>query len=650
MNGGSFQNNGAIYGSRLWTSCGGAVCVEGGSAFFNGVEFKENIAPSDTSLGAAIYVEDGGKVVIENCTFDRNGIQTADKLAAETVIHGEDSSITITNSPFTDNAGEDLFHVEDGNLIINGGTITKTVGTNVFYLEDTQADMEGVTITDNACGVMTLENGDELVNMIGCTLGNNTPTQTEAAFVIDEPNTLILRDCTLGNTTFSDKQYVKITTSEVTREEALIGVELLREDGTVDSVRYYKDFVSGWGYAIESAKTGFFGRVAVSLYADWNTYEYGVVSIPENARMTLNLNGHKIDRAKTGPNYDGEVLYVSANADVTISGGTITGGYSETGAGGIHIKDNAKVLLNDVKVDNNKSKGTNGAAIAVYNGATLVMNGGSLSDNVMNYDAIVILLPVIPSYPYGTLYVEDATATLNNVTISDNTVGTPDAEGAAIYADSSTVTLNDCVVSGNINNEKVHYAESVIGAEDSTLIINNTDFTDNGQVSETNDSDYCSLFELVDSKLTMKGGKITGNHADKIFCLDDTKADITGVTVTGNASIILDVENDSAKVTLTDCTLDGNEPVKEEFDVIVDVKGILTMSNCDLGDTVFEDKRYVDFGNGAGVGSIFGEGSLAMVISILALVTSVVSIFLIADVKKLVSATANGADKSDAEE
>jgi hypothetical protein len=349
--------------------------------------------------------------------------------------------------------------------------------------------------------------------------------------------------------------------------------------------------------------------------------------------MTLNLNGHKIDRAKKGPNNNGEVLYVSANADVIISGGTITGGNSDNGAGGIHIKDNAKVLLNDVKVDKNKSSGTNGAAIAVYNGATLVMNGGSLSDNVMKYDVIVILLPIIPCYPYGTLYVEDATATLNNVTISDNTVGTPDAEGAAIYADSSTVTLNDCVVSGNINNEKVHYAESVIGAEDSTLIINNTDFTDNGKASDTNDGDYCSLFELVDSKLTMNGGKITGNNADKIFYLDDTQADIKGVTVTGNASIALDVDNSTAKVTLTECTLGNNSPVKEEYDVTVDTQDTLVFTNCDLGDTTYKDKRMVTFSSKA-AGSIFGEGSFTMIVSLAALAVSAACLGITMSLKK----------------
>ena len=149
----------------------------------------------------------------------------------------------------------------------------------------------------------------------------------------------------------------------------------------------------------------------------------------------------------------------------------------------------------------------------------------------------------------------------------------------------------------------------------------------------------------------MTGGTITGNHADKIFYLDDTQADITGVTITGNASIILDVDNDSAKVTLTECTLGNNDPVKKDVDVIVDIKGTLILSDCELGDTTFENKKRIDFGNSAGVGSIFGEGSLSMIVAIPALVASAVAIFLVLDMKKkAVPATVNGANKSDDEE
>ena len=145
----------------------------------------------------------------------------------------------------------------------------------------------------------------------------------------------------------------------------------------------------------------------------------------------------------------------------------------------------------------------------------------------------------------------------------------------------------------------------------------------------------------------MNGGEITGNHADKIFSLDDTKADITGVTITGNASIILDVENDSAKVTLTDCTLGNNKPVKKEFDAIVDTKGTLILMNCDLGDTTFEDKSMV-----IGVGSIFGEGSLTMIVALIALVASIASVSVCVALykKKAVPATADNAAETNSEE
>ena len=665
MNGGSLSNNKLIGTSGGHVSLGIGIYSEGSTVVLDGVEIKNNRAFNDYAPGAAIFAYQSD-VTIKNCIISENGIKTdeEDCEAAFSVIHLKSSQLTATKNKFTGN----------GSYIC--GVNTSYLGSSVIRMDDSAAvtleacDFENNNVWTllhitgisnnsafyaNKCNFL---NNNSLVYYGGtvsvfkeCTFNNNKPQDLSCVFDNDSSSLITFTDCSMGDSTYEKEKYITFEYPSVSKEEAVLGVTVAFGDGSTSFSQYYKSFEEGWDAVEEHASSASgYERVTVDLYADWNSGGHGAIEIPENARLTLNMNGHKIDRATQGPNRNGEVLYVSANADVIINDGTITGGNSDTGAGGIHIKDNARVILNNVKVDKNKSSGTNGAAIAVYNGATLVMNGGSLSDNVMKYDAIVILLPVIPLYPYGTLYVNDATATLNNVTISDNTVGTSDSEGVAIYADSSTVTLNDCVVSGNINNEKVHYAESVIGAEDSTLIINNTDFTDNGKVSDTDDIDYCSLFDLVDCKLTMTGGKITDNHADKIFYLDDSGADITGVTVTGNASIILHVDNDSAKVTLTDCTLGNNDPVKEEFDVIVDVKGTLAMSNCDLGDTVFEYKRYVDFGNGAGAGSILGEGSPAMIVAILALVASAVSIFLIVDMKKkLVPATANGAAKSDDE-
>ena len=53
----------------------------------------------------------------------------------------------------------------------------------------------------------------------------------------------------------------------------------------------------------------------------------------------------------------------------------------------------------------------------------------------------------------------------------------------------------------------------------------------------------------------------------------------------------------------------------------------------------------------AAVGSIFGEGSLSMIVALFALITSVVCIFLIVDMKKkLVPATARNTSENEDED
>jgi hypothetical protein len=502
---------------------------------------------------------------------------------------------------------------------------------------------------------MVLSSADHSDNSYfrNCSFNNNQVPDLNYPYTFNVVGNIVtFFDCSLGNSKFedADADYVKYAYSSVPEEEAVIRVSTLLADGTVVSADYYKTFADGWRAAMENAIMDDYGHVVVDLYGDWNTKEVPpasnyVVSIPENANVILNMNGHTINRNQAGTKVNGEVMYIGANANVTINDGTIKGGRSFSGAGGIHITDNARVILNNVNVMENTVKGANGAAIAVYNDAILIMNGGSLSDNYLGNDGTFMIL----FYAYGTLYVNDATAMLHDVTISNNHTSSEDSEGIAIYADNSTVTLNNCVVSDNGTEENSSSAESIIGAENSTIMINNTDFTGNGTVSSTLTIDYSHLFYLVGGSLTMTGGNIKNNAADKLFYFEQP-ANLSNVTITDNASVVLDVENSTEKVTLTNCTLGNNSPVKYNVDVIVDTKGTLVMTDCDLGDTTFSNKDYIDFGNGAGVGSIFGEGSPAMIIAILSLIASAVSIFLIVGMKKkLVPVAANNAAEADEE-
>jgi hypothetical protein len=145
----------------------------------------------------------------------------------------------------------------------------------------------------------------------------------------------------------------------------------------------------------------------------------------------------------------------------------------------------------------------------------------------------------------------------------------------------------------------------------------------------------------------MVGGNIKNNAADKLFYFDDSEATINGVTITDNASVVLEVDNDSEKVTLTECVLGNNSPVKYDVDILVDTKGTLALNHCEIGDTTFDDKSMV-----SGVGSIFGEGSLTNILVIISLIASSVCIFLTVyyNKKKAIPVTANGAEKSDDEE
>ena len=122
--------------------------------------------------------------------------------------------------------------------------------------------------------------------------------------------------------------------------------------------------------------------------------------------LTLNLNNHTIDRYLKEPVANGQVIRISAGKNVTISNGTITGGYSratdddsdpktdkydyKNDAGGIYNMGN--LVLNNVNVVGNKcikytDKPDNDAATArgggVYtgSGSSFTMTGGKVSRN-----------------------------------------------------------------------------------------------------------------------------------------------------------------------------------------------------------------------------------------------------------------------------
>ena len=151
-------------------------------------------------------------------------------------------------------------------------------------------------------------------------------------------------------------------------------------------LRDFERFQDGWNYAMKIAgdddemDDNQYERIVVDIYADWTAdksgdftdeiwngkgFKHDTIYVPTDAKVTLNLNGHTIDRGLTDDIDDGEVMFINDDADIIINNGTIKGGFSNSEGGGLYI-EGAMVTLNNVNITGNIVEDDDGAGIAHY--------------------------------------------------------------------------------------------------------------------------------------------------------------------------------------------------------------------------------------------------------------------------------------------
>ena len=230
-------------------------------------------------------------------------------------------------------------------------------------------------------------------------------------------------------------------------------------DGTATS---YTNMQDGWNAAYDAAKSG--KTVTAKLLADWtggsdrlmgsgNGFSNGRLAAAGTG-LTLDLNGHTLDRALRSAKDDGAVIYIPDGTKLTIvdsapteynysnaiAGGVITGGWGNNGAGLIDIKN-----------------------------GELVMTGGSLINGATNEDGGAILAHNVSGMNMN----------ISNVRfVGNSTQNSSDkCHGGAIRADGSgTITLYNCSFEDNYseNNGGAIYVEDGI-----TMNITRTTFSGN---------------------------------------------------------------------------------------------------------------------------------------------------------------------------
>ena len=428
--------------------------------------------------------------------------------------------------------------------------------------------------------------------------------------------------------------------AEETKDEPAAGVVLrlcATEKGGWNDIKIqdYTNFEEGWNAAVEFARNDDsmknYSRVVVNFYADWNAndegefgdsdglgFRFSTICVPEDVRITLNLNGHTINRGLKEYEYDGEVMYFHEDADVVINDGTITGGWSCNGGGGIHA-NNATVVLNNVNLVGNRTTDDDGAGIALHDDSSLIMIGGSISNNIIDGDG----------EPRGAgLYLDSSAAELNNVTFSGN----KSRNGAAIGSTcSSIITLNECIIENHNQDFKSNH----------TLIFSDHLGRDvyylNKCIIRNNDINAGDLVGLNTDDFTMNECIISGNKAFAIFqgdsgWFEETNFYINNTQIIDNTAVVADsdamgISVDATLYVFEKCVFNNNQRA-DYNDFYCNDEIDMTFKDCDFGDSTFTGKEFMKFSGNNAAASIFGEGSLTMIVALLALITSGVSIFL----------------------
>jgi hypothetical protein len=191
-------------------------------------------------------------------------------------------------------------------------------------------------------------------------------------------------------------------------------------------------------------------------------------------------------------------------------------------------------------------------------------------------------------YLHSVFYLDDDGCELeiNDSYILDNGRPTYSMERrtrAALAVSNGTMTLNRCEIRGNKTYMMVHSAE----------------------YSATNRFNECVI---TDNPFSVIG-------------------DFTGDTMSMNA-----------EHTFIKCKFNNNHSPEDGWCSFSGTSyAKITLIDCDMGDSTYEDKEYIDFVDTDaknGPSSIFGEGSLTMIVSFVALIASVASILVNVSARK----------------
>ena len=406
-----------------------------------------SVSSNDKSCNYVGGIIGMGGGIIKNCLYTGTTI-TADSYKG--AIAGS-ASATLTNNYYTSDSVPGGVNGSDKDGARRARTVT--LGEDVVLMGDESAySVSDLTAIDT--GNYALSSGSTIYSGEGQTLtlsySGEVPAGSTVVYTVTK---------TSGG-------------SDVTAD-VLSGTTLTMPayDVTVNAVIYAQGesesnpfVVTSWADLKEKMAAGGYIRLDADV-TDPDKTSGSQLIVPYYKTVTLDLNGHTIDRGMTGGIYLGEVIDVDGSLTLNDSGtgGTITGGNSNQG-GGVGV--GGSFTMNGGAISGNTS-GDLGGGVYVC-GGTFTMNGGTITSNTARKGGGVYLTNLSSS--------SESTFTMNGGTISGNTA----TIGGGVYnsdneKDNTIKVSGNPVISGNTNaagnEENFYYDVYYMDDEKNNLII-----------------------------------------------------------------------------------------------------------------------------------------------------------------------------------
>ena len=311
----------------------------------------------------------------------------------------------------------------------------------------------------------------------------------------------------------------------------------------------------------------------IRLTGDIVLSEHLQIGNGETQSVTIDLNGHTLSRNLSAVDANGHVIEVFNNGTLTLTDGKLTGGWANNGGG---ICNKGTLTMKNVTI--NSCKAVDGGGIKNFEGATLTITGGTISNcrsdagggGVVNYGTASIsdctFSGNIATTRGGAIWSNSA-LTVSSCTFNSNealAVGGSEqneGDGGALHIDGGTTSLTDVTITNNTSKDAggIYVATgatlnlggtSTISGNSSTEhggggIVNQGTVNLSGDVSITGNTCATNGGGIWNNGTLNMQGKVTvkDNGNDDIFLKSGKVIAVSGALTSGANSIGVSMES-----------------------------------------------------------------------------------------------------------